>query len=61
MTQKPQWDTKAQSKLKEVPFLFRGAARKFIEKEAQAQGVTLIDMSFMEKARAKRNAEKNKS
>ncbi len=42
--------------MKKVPFFVRGVARKAILRAAKAEGVTEIDLAFVNKARAKNQA-----
>ena len=52
---KPQWTSEAETKLKEIPFFVRPAARKKIEKFAQEAGVSEITLEIYEQAKAKFN------
>jgi hypothetical protein len=45
------WTTEAEAKLKEIPFFVRPAARKKIEKFAQAQGVNEISAEIYDLAK----------
>ena len=54
MTQ-PTWQPEATKHLKNVPFLFRGLAKKKIEKAAIDKNVSEITIKFMEEIRAERN------
>jgi Proto-chlorophyllide reductase 57 kD subunit len=47
------WTTEAETKLKEIPFFVRPAARKKIEKFAQQQGNTEITAEIYERAKQK--------
>ena len=47
------WTTEAETKLKEIPFFVRPAARKKIEKFAQEQGNTEITVEIYERAKQK--------
>ena len=48
-----EWTAEAKSRLKEIPFFVRPAARKKIEKFAQAAGVTEITVEIYEQAKQK--------
>jgi Proto-chlorophyllide reductase 57 kD subunit len=47
----PSWTTEAEAKLKEIPFFVRPAARKKIEKFAQAQGANEITVEIYDLAK----------
>lgn len=47
------WTTEAETKLKEIPFFVRPAARKKIEKFAQEQGNNEITVEIYERAKQK--------
>ncbi len=51
MANSPVWTAEAESRLKEIPFFVRPAARKKIEKFAQAQALTEITESVYEAAK----------
>ncbi|MCW6036995.1 protochlorophyllide oxidoreductase [Spirulina subsalsa FACHB-351] len=48
-----EWTAEAETKLKEIPFFVRPAARKKIEKFAQEAGQTQITVEVYEQAKAK--------
>jgi len=50
-----EWTIEAQTRLKEIPFFVRPAARKKIEKFAQELGVTEITVEVYEQAKQKFN------
>ncbi|CAD5909624.1 Light-independent protochlorophyllide reductase subunit B [Planktothrix agardhii] len=50
-----EWTTEAETRLKEIPFFVRPAARKKIEKFAQELGVTQITVEVYEQAKQKFN------
>jgi Proto-chlorophyllide reductase 57 kD subunit len=45
------WTTESEAKLKEIPFFVRPAARKKIEKFAQAEGTSEITVEVYERAK----------
>ncbi len=45
------WTPEAEARLKEIPFFVRPAARKKIEKFAQAQGIDEITVDTYERAK----------
>ncbi len=45
------WTTEAEAKLKEIPFFVRPAARKKIEKFAQAENTSEITVEVYERAK----------
>jgi Proto-chlorophyllide reductase 57 kD subunit len=45
------WTADAEAKLKEIPFFVRPAARKKIEKFAQEQGMSEINVEIYERAK----------
>lgn len=47
------WQPEAEQSLKEVPFFVRPMVRKRIESLATEAGLTTIDLSFYEQAKAK--------
>ncbi len=47
------WTPEAEAQMEKVPFFVRGMAKKAIIKEAEAEGVTEIDLDFVNKVRAK--------
>ena len=51
MSDKISWTTEAEAKLKEIPFFVRPAARKKIEKFAQAQGLNEITVDVYDRAK----------
>ncbi len=51
MSNNTSWTTEAEAKLKEIPFFVRPAARKKIEKFAQAQGVSEITIEIYDLAK----------
>lgn len=53
MSNSVEWTEAAQTRLKEIPFFVRPAARKKIEKFAQAAGLTEITEEIYEQAKAK--------
>lgn len=48
-----EWTAEAKARLKEIPFFVRPAARKKIEKFAQAAGKTEITVEVYEQAKQK--------
>ena len=46
-----EWTSEAEARLKEIPFFVRPAARKKIEKFAQASGSTQITVEVYEQAK----------
>jgi hypothetical protein len=46
-----EWTTEAEARLKEIPFFVRPAARKKIEKFAQAAGAPQITVEIYEQAK----------
>ncbi len=46
-----EWTADAEARLKEIPFFVRSAARKKIEKFAQAQGASQITVEVYEAAK----------
>jgi Proto-chlorophyllide reductase 57 kD subunit len=50
-----EWTAEAETRLKEIPFFVRPAARKKIEKLAQELGVTQITLAVYEQAKQKFN------
>lgn len=46
-----EWTTEAEARLKEIPFFVRPAARKKIEKFAQAAGTAQITVEVYEQAK----------
>jgi hypothetical protein len=53
MSNKPEWTTDAEARLKEIPFFVRPAARKKIEAFAQNQGIQSITVEVYEQAKQK--------
>jgi hypothetical protein len=51
MANSPVWTAEAEKRLKEIPFFVHPAARKKIEKFAQAQGLDEITESVYEDAK----------
>lgn len=51
MSEKISWTAEAEAKLKEIPFFVRPAARKKIEKFAQAQGISEITVDIYDQAK----------
>ncbi|MGF1459369.1 MAG: PCP reductase family protein [Leptolyngbyaceae cyanobacterium] len=51
MPNSPIWTTAAESRLKEIPFFVRPAARKKIEKFARDQGINEITEAVYEEAK----------
>lgn len=51
MSDAVQWTAEAEARLKEIPFFVRPAARKKIEKFAQAAGATQITVEIYEQAK----------
>ncbi|MBD2041510.1 PCP reductase family protein [Microcoleus sp. FACHB-672] len=52
----PEWTPEAESRLKEIPFFVRPAARKKIEKFAQDAGIGQISVEVYEQAKQKFNS-----
>ncbi len=48
-----EWTPEAEAQMEKVPFFVRGMAKKAILKAAEAEGVTRIDLDFVNKVRAK--------
>lgn len=55
MSSSVEWTSEAETRLKEIPFFVRPAARKKIEKFAQELGVTQITAEVYEQAKQKFN------
>jgi Proto-chlorophyllide reductase 57 kD subunit len=53
MSEAISWTVEAEARLKEIPFFVRPAARKKIEKFAQAAGMTEITVEIYEQAKQK--------
>lgn len=53
MSSSIEWTAEAETKLKEIPFFVRPAARKKIEKFAQEMGATQITVEVYEQAKQK--------
>ncbi|MFE4106779.1 PCP reductase family protein [Almyronema epifaneia] len=53
MSQPVTWTAAAEARLKEIPFFVRPAARKKIEKFAQADGISEITVAVYEQAKQK--------
>ncbi|MEM9905781.1 MAG: PCP reductase family protein [Cyanobacteria bacterium P01_D01_bin.44] len=53
MSRQIEWTDGAKARLKEIPFFVRPAARKKIEKFAEAAGVTQITAEIYEQAKQK--------
>ena len=51
MSENISWTAEAEAKLKEIPFFVRPAARKKIEKFAQAEGLTEITVEVYDLAK----------
>jgi len=52
----PTWTPDADAEMKKVPFFVRGVAKKAVVKAAEAEGVTTIDLAFVNRVRAETNA-----
>jgi Proto-chlorophyllide reductase 57 kD subunit len=53
MSDSVQWTAEAETRLKEIPFFVRPAARKKIEKFAQEAGLNSITVEVYEQAKQK--------
>ncbi len=53
MSDRPKWTAEAEACLKEIPFFVRPAARKKIEKFAEAEGFSQITVEVYQQAKAK--------
>jgi Proto-chlorophyllide reductase 57 kD subunit len=53
MSDSIEWTADAETRLKEIPFFVRPAARKKIEKYAQELGITQISVEVYEQAKQK--------
>lgn len=47
------WTKEAEERLEKVPSFVRGMAKKGVEKMARKDGVTVIDVEMMDKAKSK--------
>jgi hypothetical protein len=55
----PRWTPEAEAEVAKAPFFIRPVARRAVVKAAEAEGVAVIDVDFVNRVRAAREARRS--